>query len=202
MPVVYRAEHVLCVGLDLSEDSCEFLDSTSMLTYFLCVICCSHTVMLITLSVWTASWCCSSLCSFHNHGQEWWAFGTWVICCECLNVGGHWLSFWVTVLCRAICTVTELCDKVAYRQTERERSVYSHTELTASFTGLLYTRAISEHFRDHLGIIKRYTNGLFTLLTLLYLTFPLVIDTESIMNNVGCVGALLLNNSLINNMLC
>ena len=31
-----------------------------------------------------------------------------------------------------------------------------------------YTRAISERFRDHLGIIKRYTNGLLTLLYLLY----------------------------------
>ena len=32
-----------------------------------------------------------------------------------------------------------------------------------------YTRVISERFRDQLGIIKRYRNGLFTLLTLLLL---------------------------------
>jgi len=31
-----------------------------------------------------------------------------------------------------------------------------------------YTRAISECFSDHFGIIKRYTNGLFTLLLLTY----------------------------------
>ena len=32
---------------------------------------------------------------------------------------------------------------------------------------LCYTRVIYERFRDQLGIIKRYRNGLFTLLTLI-----------------------------------
>ena len=31
-----------------------------------------------------------------------------------------------------------------------------------------YTQVISERFRDQLGIIKRYRNGLLTLLTLVY----------------------------------
>jgi len=44
--------------------------------------------------------------------------------------------------------------------------------LQASFTSHAvirpcYTRAISQRFRDRLGIIERYTNGLFTSLSLI-----------------------------------
>ena len=47
-----------------------------------------------------------------------------------------------------------------------------------------YTRAISERFRDHLGIIKRYTNGLFTLLYFTYLRFIITRECGVIMRSV------------------